>query len=77
MKQFYAGGDLWKSCNGVNWTSVTTNGFGNYYNYGIREVIPIQNNDKDTTLTAGTANPFTKRPKDGCEVWLEGKLPKY
>jgi hypothetical protein len=60
----------------VNWTSVTINGFGNRYNYGIREAIPIQNNGQDAALAIGTANPFTGQPNGGCEVWLGGKLPK-
>jgi len=77
MMQYYAGGDLWKSCDGVNWTSVTINGFNNRYNYGIREVIPVQSKGKDMGLAVGTANPFTGRPNGGCEVWLGGKLPKY
>ena len=71
MMQYYAGGDLWKSCDGVNWTSVTINGFNNRYNYGIREVIPVQSKGKDTGLAVGTANPFTGQPNGGCEVWLE------
>ncbi len=76
MEQLFPrGGDLWKSCDGVNWTSVTTNGFGNQYNYGIREVIPVMLNGTDAALAVGTANPFTGRPKGGAEVWVGGKLP--
>lgn len=77
MMQYYAGGDLWQSCDGEEWTSVTINGFENRYNYGIREVIPVQSRGKDTALAIGTANPFTGKPNGGCEVWLGGKLPKY
>lgn len=77
MMQYFAGGDLWKSCGDEEWTPVTINGFGNRYNYGIREVIPVQVNGKDAALSVGTANPFTGKPNGGCEVWLNGKLPKY
>jgi hypothetical protein len=76
LKRYFAGGDLWKSCDGVNWSPVTINGFNNFYNYGIREVIPIQNNGRDSGLAIGTANPFTGKPNGGCEIWLNGKLPR-
>jgi hypothetical protein len=71
MKKLFGGGDLWKSCDGVHWMPVTLNGFGNFYNYGIREVIPVQKNGVDTALAVGTANPFTGQPNGGCEVWVE------
>jgi hypothetical protein len=73
----FSGGDLWKSCDGVVWRPVTLNGFGNPLNYGIREVTPIQGNDRDVALAVGTANPFTGKPNGGCEVWLNGTLPEY
>ena len=63
---------MWKSCDGVHWMPVTLNGFGNYHNYGIREVIPVKKDGKDKALAVGTANPFTGRPNGGCEVWLDG-----
>jgi hypothetical protein len=72
MKKLFGGGDLWKSCEGLNWMPVTLNGFGNYHNYGIREVIPVKKDGKDRALAVGTANPFTGRPGGGCEVWLGG-----
>jgi hypothetical protein len=71
MKKLFGGGDLWKSCDGVHWVPVTLNGFGNYHNYGIREVIPVQKDGIDVALAVGTANPFTGRSEGGCEVWLE------
>lgn len=74
MKKLFGGGDLWKSCDGVHWTPVTLNGFGNYHNYGIREVIPVQKKNKDIGLAVGTANPFTGRERGGCEVWLQGQV---
>ncbi len=64
-----AGGDIWKSPDGVNWTPVTLDGLGNPHNYGIREML-----NTGTSLYAGTANPF-----DGCEVFevvLEPKEPE-
>jgi hypothetical protein len=72
MKKLFGGGDMWKSCDGVHWMPVTLNGFGNYHNYGIREVIPVKKDGKDKALAVGTANPFTGRPNGGCEVWLDG-----
>jgi hypothetical protein len=72
MKKLFGGGDLWKSCDGVQWVPVTLNGFGNPLNYGIREVIPVQKDGGDVALAIGTANPFTGRPNGGCEVWWEG-----
>ena len=47
MKKLFGGGDLWKSCDGVNWLPVTINGFNNHFNYGIREVIPVQKDGED------------------------------
>lgn len=70
MKKLFGGGDIWKSCDGVHWMPVTLNGFGNYHNYGIREVIPVKQDGKDKALAVGTANPFTGRTNGGCEVWL-------
>ncbi len=74
-----AGFELWRSNDGIHWTSVTQNGFGNPYNYGVRTMMstPIG-------LFIGTANPFgpevaTKlasgwrylpNPQGGAEVWL-------
>lgn len=75
MLTAFGGGDIWKSCDGIRWKPVTLNGFGNHYNYGIREIIPVKKNGKDTALVVGTANPFTGRTNGGCEVWVEGTLP--
>ena len=66
MMKLYGGGDVWKSCDGINWRPVTQNGFGNPLNYGIRELVPY----RDQALAVGTANPFTGRPTGGCEGWL-------
>jgi hypothetical protein len=74
MEKIFAGGDLWKSCDGVNWLPVSLNGFNNPYNYGIREIVPTPPGSIPA-LAIGTANPFTGRPEGGCEVWLQGVLP--
>jgi hypothetical protein len=47
----YAGADLWKTADGINWAPVTLNGFNDPYNYGIRTMI-------NGSLYIGTANPF-------------------
>ena len=54
-----AGADLYRSQDGVTWTPVTINGFGNVGNYGFRCMRSVGAN-----LYVGTANPF-----DGAEVW--------
>lgn len=73
------GGDLYRSYDGENWLRVTTEGFGNKYNYGIRSM-----SSTPLGLFVGTVNPFAPRiavrrnnqwvykenPKGGLEVWL-------
>lgn len=54
-----AGGDLYKSQDGVHWYSVTTDGLGNHNNYGLRTMKSAQGK-----LFVGMANPY-----DGLEVW--------
>jgi hypothetical protein len=74
-----SGAHLYRSSDGENWLRVTTNGFENPYNYGIRSL-------KSTPcgLAVGTVNPFAPRvgvadgegvryvdnPRGGLEVWL-------
>lgn len=74
-----AGADLYRSFDGENWLPVTTDGFGNPYNYGIRTIVPTP-----IGLVVGTVNPFGPRvarrtgdgwtyednPDGGFEVWL-------
>jgi hypothetical protein len=74
-----AGAELWRTADGDEWTPVTTQGFGNVYNYGIRTLASTPHG-----LYAGTANPFgpevavrfadgwqfTPNPAGGAEVWL-------
>jgi hypothetical protein len=70
---------LWRSRDGKVWLPVTTNGFGNPFNYGIRALITTPHG-----LFVGTANPFgpdvavhrasgwqyETNPRGGLEVWL-------
>lgn len=74
-----AGAELWRTRDGDEWEPVTTQGFGNVYNYGIRTLASTPHG-----LYAGTANPFgpqvavrfadgwrfTPNPRGGAEVWL-------
>jgi hypothetical protein len=47
------GAELWRTNDGELWEPVTTNGFENFYNYGIRTLI-----SNGESLFVGTANPF-------------------
>ncbi len=59
-----AGFDLYRSSDGINWSPVTRDGFGDPYNYGGRVL-----KSTDEGLFVGTANPFY-----GGQVWsLEEK----
>ena len=53
------GFDLYSTGDGVSFTPVTTNGFGDKYNYGGRTLKATGNG-----IFIGTANPFY-----GCQVW--------
>jgi len=57
------GADLWVTGDGECWNTVTLNGFGNMYNYGVRALAATE---KD--LFVGTANPFY-----GAEVWWKAR----
>lgn len=73
------GADLWRSADGDNWLPVTRKGFGNPYNWGIRNLVATPEG-----LIAGTANVFGPRvavrtgdgwtyqdnPRGGLEVWF-------
>ncbi|MFO7154676.1 MAG: hypothetical protein DIU64_006880 [Caldicoprobacter oshimai] len=59
------GFDLYVSENGENWKTVTLDGLGNPYNYGLRNLLPSE----DGKLYLGTANPF-----QGCEVWVKDTM---
>jgi len=55
----FPGADLYVTSDGINWSPVTLDGFGNEYNYGIRTIKAT-----DDGLFVGTANPFY-----GFQVW--------
>jgi hypothetical protein len=73
-----AGAELWRSRDGENWLPVMRQGFGNAYNFGIRNIVPTPHG-----LFVGTANSFGPRvavrvdsewayednPLGGLEVW--------
>ena len=73
------GAQLYRSYDGENWLAVTTNGFDNPYNYGIRTLYSTPHG-----MVVGTVNPFAPRvgvvdadgvhyednPRGGLEIWL-------
>lgn len=78
--QHQGGFDFWRSADGINWLPVDRHGFGNIFNYGIRNLVPTPYG-----LFVGTANPFGPRvarldadgqwvyednPRGGTELWL-------
>jgi hypothetical protein len=79
VMKFQGGFDLFRSRDGVNWSPVTTSGFGNPYNYGARNLVSTPHG-----LFVGAANPFgpevavqsaqgwlyTPNPRGGAEVWI-------
>lgn len=62
-----AGFDLWKSRDGIHWSKISTTGFGNPFNYGVRTML-----DTPYGFFLGTANPFANAPnhQGGAEIWL-------
>lgn len=72
------GFDIWRSYDGENWMPVTLQGFGNPYNYGVRNIISTPYG-----VFIGTTNPFGPRvavqengewiyvdnPDGGLEIW--------
>jgi hypothetical protein len=79
LLRYRAGFELWRSRDGIQWTAVSRNGFGNPYNYGVRNMVSTP-----VGLCVGTANPFGPKvavklasgweyvpnPRGGLEVWL-------
>ena len=63
LRKAQRGFDLYVSEDGVNFEAITTNGFGDPYNHGLR-VFAVT----DQGLCVGTANPFY-----GTQVWIERK----
>jgi hypothetical protein len=86
LVRFNGGFDIYRSKNGVDWVPVTTNGFGNPYNFGARTLVATPRG-----LFVGTANPFgpevalptptgwiySPNPQGGAEVWLGTPLGCY
>ena len=76
------GAELFRSRDGENWVEVDRQGFGNYYNYGIRTMQSTPHG-----LAVGFVNPFGPRvgswqgdeyvyhdnPDGGMEIWLGSK----
>jgi hypothetical protein len=74
-----AGCDLWRTYDGENWLPITSVGFDNIYNLGIRNMVSTPHG-----LFVAVANPFGPRvavkendewvyadnPRSGLEVWL-------
>jgi hypothetical protein len=77
MLDNHSGFDLYRSWDGENWVPVTTNGFDNPYNMGLRTMVSTPHG-----LFCGTANPYGPKimplggdryvanPRGGCEVLL-------
>jgi len=55
---YFTGGDLWKTEDGIIWWPVTLNGFGNPDNYGFRNMVGVN------PVFVGMSNPF-----EGLEIW--------
>ncbi|TCP63419.1 hypothetical protein EV663_101688 [Rhodovulum bhavnagarense] len=82
LVQTRGGAELYRSRDGENWLPVTTQGFGNAFNYGIRTL-----QSTPYGLAVGLVNPFGPRvgfdgpdgygyrynPDGGLEIWLGQK----
>ncbi|MDD3762278.1 MAG: hypothetical protein PHP86_03180 [Nevskiales bacterium] len=79
LVRHHGGCELWRSRDGAYWEPVTRNGFGNPYNWGIRNIVSTPGG-----LYVATANPYGPtiaqqqengdwaygpNPRGGCEVW--------
>jgi hypothetical protein len=80
LVRYHGGCELWRSPDGLHWEPVTRSGFGNVYNWGVRNIQSTPHG-----LFVATANPFgptiaqrqangeweyVPNPRGGCEVWL-------
>lgn len=63
MRKAKQGFDLYVSEDGVNFQTITVDGFGDPYNHGLRAFATT-----DQGLCLGTANPFY-----GTQVWIKRK----
>jgi len=61
------GFDVWATPDGEQWVPVTTDGLGNQYNWGARQML-----SDGQHLWLGTANPFNLSPEGGWELWATG-----
>ena len=75
----FGGCDLWRTRDGHRWLPVTSNGFGNFFNIGFRNMV-----SSPYGLFVGAANPFSpevavrrvakwnyeKNPNGGLEIWF-------
>lgn len=80
VEDYMGGCGVYRSFDGDNWMEVTSDGFGNPYNLGVRNIIPSPHG-----LFLATANPFGPRtwsfreesylpnPRGGCEIYLGKK----
>jgi hypothetical protein len=59
------GADIWRTKDGVNWVPVNLNGFGDWDNYGTRQLMSTQ-----WGLMVGMGNAV-----DGLEIWLGKSQP--
>ncbi len=66
------GADLWRTADGENWLPVSRKGFGNIYNWGIRNLVSTPEG-----LFVGTANVFgpTVAVPDGEDGWRYEENP--
>jgi hypothetical protein len=64
------GFDFYRSDDGVQWTTVVTDGFGRASNYGVRTFASVPG----LGLVVGVANPFTTLP-GGVEIWVGTTAP--
>ncbi len=79
INQALSGAELYRSHDGENWLPVTTNGFDNPYNFGIRTLVSTP-----FGFAVGTCNPYGPRvakrgargwyyednPRSGLEIWM-------
>lgn len=67
MKTAVRGFDLYVSDDGVNFQTVTVDGFGDPYNHGLRVFA-----ETDQGLCIGTANPF-----NGTQIWIQRNTEEF
>jgi hypothetical protein len=71
------GFDLLRTADGVQFTQITEDGFGNRWNYGLRTLLSVP----DLGLVVGSANPFTLaededgNPAGGTEIFIGTTAP--